>query len=648
MRFIYKITRATTGPSFLAKVNLLFKKSSATGVGYCRIYKVGATVPSYSVMAVGATNLTFSVVVEGDYGVYIVQFKDDVKEVVLSNLEVNSFTAGSCDNYSMEVDSSLTGVTFKNVNNGSSNLMYSIDNGATFKTTAGSSCFFTNAEILSAGQENFISQVIVKKAIGCPGVEHILGSAIVLGDIAYSDMVVTPTNTQTTFIGGNDGTITLAITGGSGNRTYSWADGPTVQNRSGLVAGDYVVTVTDITTLEVVVLNIAITDPITVTEEGSFIEIPTMNSITFVVTSVIDGCTNPQGLDNVLLCEQVYEGFDRVNYFQKFNKCDIPVTQINTDFNFFTVSLLKYSDNSFVKAFIAELKEQNIGVTEDFGITIRDHTEANKSRVYFNAGALPIPLSAGNVFEILNNANGYNGNYAILDIITDPTLGYQYLVITKNFTGPGLYQTGTGRFLSETADFNVFEVVHDFSDVDEGEYYLQVYAQNETSLIEIFAYSEPLDIRNSQPGTTLVKYRNVDNAFDITWTTGYQGLIRVPSHFGHRRSPGGERTVNRNSDYKLVKVSAKKTRVLLFQVWSLPPYMHEKLSTIFDCDNYTLNNIECQTSEGYGEPEYKDRFLLADSSIKIEAAWYDRYNSNDLGSVSDGGFLLTETGFIKR
>jgi len=462
-------------------------------------------------------------------------------------------------------------------------------------------------------------------------------------------MVASYTKTDVTADGESDGTINLIVTGGSGNRTYLWSDGPTTQNRSGLIAGIYTVLIHDVSTAEEIFLSIEITEPAPTVTAGTFLNVPTMNSIHFVVQENINQCDNPQGLDNVLLCEQVHEGFDTVNYFQPFNICDIVPTQFNSDYSTFTIELRNYVTHTLIKTFAFELKEQNIGVTEDFGISIRSHTTTGQSRVYFNVGALPIPLSIGDVFQIVNNVNGYNGNYSIVDIINDPTLGYQYLVITKNYTGPGTSQTGVGRFDTSEVNFNVFESVHNFNDVPEGQYYIRIRAfDTEEGINFKEAISEPLDIRNTHPGTNQIKYKNIDNAFDITWTTGYQGMIRVPSHFGHRRSPGGERSTNRNSDFSLVKVAAKKTRVLLFQVWSLPPYMHEKLGTLFDCDTYSINNIECQTTEGYGEPEYKERFLLADSSIKLEAKWYDRYNSDDLGSVGEGGFIMTETGFLKR
>ncbi|QQS29850.1 MAG: hypothetical protein IPM47_02515 [Sphingobacteriales bacterium] len=56
---------------------------------------------------------------------------------------------------------------------------------------------------------------------------------------------MTGTVTNVTITNGNDGTINVSVTGGTTPYSYLWSDGATTQDRTGLVAGTYSVTVTD-------------------------------------------------------------------------------------------------------------------------------------------------------------------------------------------------------------------------------------------------------------------------------------------------------------------------------------------------------------------------------------------------------------------
>lgn len=65
----------------------------------------------------------------------------------------------------------------------------------------------------------------------------ISGGATILG--------LTGTATDVNCAGGNDGTISLSVLGGQTPYNFLWSDGSQVQNRIGLIAGSYSVTVTD-------------------------------------------------------------------------------------------------------------------------------------------------------------------------------------------------------------------------------------------------------------------------------------------------------------------------------------------------------------------------------------------------------------------
>ena len=60
-----------------------------------------------------------------------------------------------------------------------------------------------------------------------------------------SAISITPTVTSATCAVGNDGTITLSVSGGTGAYSYNWGGGITTPGRTGLTAGTYTVTVTD-------------------------------------------------------------------------------------------------------------------------------------------------------------------------------------------------------------------------------------------------------------------------------------------------------------------------------------------------------------------------------------------------------------------
>ncbi|MHC1707915.1 MAG: T9SS type A sorting domain-containing protein [Bacteroidales bacterium] len=58
-------------------------------------------------------------------------------------------------------------------------------------------------------------------------------------------LTVTGTQTNVSCPGGSDGTIQLLLNGGTETYTYLWNDNSTDQDRTGLMAGDYLITVTD-------------------------------------------------------------------------------------------------------------------------------------------------------------------------------------------------------------------------------------------------------------------------------------------------------------------------------------------------------------------------------------------------------------------
>jgi hypothetical protein len=79
----------------------------------------------------------------------------------------------------------------------------------------------------------------------------------------YTPLIANSSKTNVLCNGAATGAITMAVTGGSGVYTYNWGGGIISPNRTGLAAGAYTVTVTDIIANQTATSTISITQPAT-------------------------------------------------------------------------------------------------------------------------------------------------------------------------------------------------------------------------------------------------------------------------------------------------------------------------------------------------------------------------------------------------
>jgi hypothetical protein len=524
-----------------------------------------------------------------------------------------------------------------------------VNDGLTGYKGTNNSAIFTAAEIAAIAPDNIIPAVWVKNTGN--------GCTMHSGEDLWYKEIVTPLEplevsanvSNVTVAGGTDGSITLTVTGGSGAYTVLWADDPTTSLfRDNLPAGTYSVTITDTVTDEVVTLDIEVEEPAIVVKVGTFFEIPMLNSIRFVVNpQVHNNITSFQNTRNTLFKDMVYPGFRCRDYLQKYMLADQPPIQWWSDYPSHSVDMFDYNTGVIVKSFPYTMKQQNVGLMESYSITIRNHIGfPGKSRVYFQQGEIPIPLNVGQSFEVLNNLDGFNGLYEITDIQMDTTLNYQYLVINKNYTAPTPNSSATGVFANNATDYNVYEAVINFASLPEGDYYVRISALDDIGN-NPKGISEPIEAREEHDKTFMIEYRNDDNSFDMTWQTGIMCMMRVPGTLFEEQT-GGTRSVSRESDYSLRKVSAKKTHILTLNTYMLPPWLHVKLGVIFDLDYWYINKVQYQTDEDYEKPKYIQQYKLANSSIDIEEVQFFRKTNSRGVSVLDGGFITQEQGFIQR
>ena len=144
-----------------------------------------------------------------------------------------------------------------------------------------------NRSGLTAGAYN----LTVTDSRGCTA-----ATSVTVGQAAA--ITVTPTVTPVSCFGTSTGAISLAVAGGTSPFTYLWNDGTTTQNRTGIAAGTYAVTVTDVNGCTKTATGISVTQPAAALAV-SFTQTNVVcnGASTGTITATVTGGTSPYTYD---------------------------------------------------------------------------------------------------------------------------------------------------------------------------------------------------------------------------------------------------------------------------------------------------------------------------------------------------------------
>lgn len=473
--------------------------------------------------------------------------------------------------------------------------------------------------------------------------------------VSYAALAANVTKNDVSFPGGSDGQVTVNVTDGSGDYLITWWDATTITlnngnpaqstNRVGVAPGTYAIVVHDnLSGTPDLNLSITITEPVVVLPFEDFFYVPKFQSFEFVHEIIPNGYTTFQTLDNVRFINQIFPYFKMPFYTQKVLKNDVRTIQWQSNYENHLVQLRNWCDDTVIDTFLAVKKVNNLSSFENFAVTLRDNG-AGQTRVYFHTTVFPIPISVGDVIGINANADGFDGNYQVVSIGLDTSLNSQYFVINKPYMIVPTSSEGNGVFFDLFVNFNVFESVIDFSTYTNDNYYIYITALKTTGEDCIPALSEPIELDDSFIGLNCISCKNLDNAWDIDFSTGIVLIVRVESNF-FKRKPKSIIDTTRNTTGQLIKTRALKQRGMLLELIQLPPYLHEKLSIVFDSDFAYVNAVQYSTDQAYGDPNYLFNYGLADSSIDLEQfGWMKTYNSDDLAGqlMPDANRIFDDT-----
>jgi gliding motility-associated-like protein len=215
-----------------------------TSTGSATLTVTGGIAPYSYLWSNGATTKDLNGVASGTYTVTVTDGNSCVKTASVTISQPSASLNGSI--------SSLSNVSCFGGSNGSVNLTV---NGGTAPYSYNWSNGSTNEDQSNLLLGNYT--VTVTDANGCV---YTNSSVLVSQPPSALNGSVSSSNNISCF-GGSNGSISLAVNGGTAPYSYNWSNGATTQNISNIAPGTYTVSVTDVNGCSTVVSGISITQP---------------------------------------------------------------------------------------------------------------------------------------------------------------------------------------------------------------------------------------------------------------------------------------------------------------------------------------------------------------------------------------------------
>jgi surface protein len=156
-----------------------------------------------------------------------------------------------------------------------------------------------------------------------------------------------------------------------------------------------------------------------------------------------------------------------------------------------------------------------------------------------------------------------------------------------------------------------------FNDLAPNFYYLRIVPKI-VGVADGYIESEVFDLKEQHEGSVLISAGNDENLEFTSFDNGERFNVRVVAK-DWRRFPASERSFFRNSEGRPSVLSSRAYRKMSFEVYNVPPYMHEQLHQIFALNDLRINGQTWVSEEGYQEPVYRDIFDLSNATVVVEA-----------------------------
>ena len=508
---------------------------------------------------------------------------------------------------------------------GLTTLTHSINGGVTTKNALILTDFIStwdDAELVAVDPLTLPVEIYTTGSTGTPtctqthSVKHNFETAII-------PLTATATFTNPTANAASDGAIDITVVNGSGSFTYLWTDAITTEDRTGLVAGSYSVTITDTVTAATFDVDVVLVEPEAqvLAFYDTFVSSSPINPIRF--KEVLIG--NDLPMDNYNYCEQPTEEIAAPPIYEGFNVTDQTAMQFRSDFQENTAELENIHTGA-TSVLALNLAVDNLSGGQEFAATISDNGLFDgSSSIRINnqtTGDYPNPLVGSTV--TISDSTSYDGSYDVVDVSADES----YVVLAVTFT---ISEACTVKFLPSDR-FNVYELPIIFSDWGVGAYKITIRAIDNAVLTDKLI-SENINIEANTPNTLLLTYSNVDTSYKVSWGTG---IVMRKRHSGIfiKSVPTRDSSNFRNSNDTPSILNAYVRNKEEYNIYELPWYAVQRLALIYSCDSFFINNKKMFIEE-LPDVDQPDRYMLSRQTVVAEeVGWLDDQNTHDIGDTT--------------
>jgi hypothetical protein len=438
----------------------------------------------------------------------------------------------------------------------------------------------------------------------------------------------------------NDGAISVHATTSNEPLEYSKDDGATWQSESifdNLAPGVYAIRVRDNNACEVFA-SVEV-----FRYKKAVVVFPIANANRVVITDGPVQDTGMQNFDNTLFADMAFPAREHGCFKQPNTIADLVPMQWRSSYDNHTVKI--YNSAGALQGTLTPIKRtEYIGYTETLDANFSNYGDG-KTQIWFPTG-LPTFIEIGQSVTIAGQVS-LNGTYEIKDIVagTLEAEGFQSLIVTKNYTEGTDPLTGTVSITYNIEEYEIWEVVIDWSAYAAGEYYLMIEGTDD-QLEDFTAHSEPIQTQGDSDEMVKVTAKNIDNAYLIDYSTGIEHMLWLPEAELIPVEPGGEKEVMEDSRRRVVKLREFVTRQVQLNVFAIPHWLVEKIKLALAHDIAKINDVQYEAVDAMSVEMPDPTETLCNISVRLRQVDFIAENSDDDGDVDSvvldlgGGTIL--------